>query len=132
SADAMLPVNPLACTSGAIDATVARVSRDPASCGPDSRAVGVFEYAPQGTIDCRLYAGAEGLEISMEDETATVCPYQSGDPGDGPWVLPQASRGPTQCASADPTRSPNYNILPFCRVDGARFKPLTANPNDTA
>lgn len=132
--EVLYPAGTLACERTTSRETLTRTSHNAPACGPDDRAVGVLPYAPEGTAACYLMAGAEGVKISMQQEIDTVCAYESGSDGEGAWVLPQAIRPAIACMPRDTGRpaDPAYNVLPFCRVDGGRFKPLTRDPTDEA
>jgi hypothetical protein len=130
----LYPPGTLECDRTTSRETLTRKSRHALACGPDDRAVGVLPYVPEGTTDCYLMAGTEGVRISMQQEIDTVCTYESGSGGEGPWVLPQSTRPAITCVPRDTARSadPQYNDLPFGRIDGNLFKPLTRDPNDDA
>ena len=130
----LYPAGTLTCGRATSLETLTRISPNAPACGPDDRAVGVLPYGSDGTVPCYLLAGAEGIKISMQQEIDSICSYESGSGGEGPWVLPQATRPAIACVPRDPDRpaDPIYNVLPFCRVDGGQFKPLTRDPSDDA
>ncbi len=130
----LYPTGTLNCDRTTSRETLTRISRNTFECGPDDRAVGVLPYASDGTVPCYLMAGAEGVKISMQQEIDSVCAYESGSGGEGAWVLPQATRPAIACVPRETGRpaDPTYNVLPFCRVDGGRFKPLTRDASDEA
>lgn len=126
------PQRSVNCAGASTHAVLTKVSAGAPECGPDDRAIGVLPYGTQGTIPCYIMAGTEDVEIFLQQESDSTCSYQSGDGGEGHWVLPQATRQPIQCAARSRAEPPAYDNLAFCRIDGAQFKPLTRDPTDTA
>lgn len=104
-----------------------RVDTGVVTCGDDATAVGVVTYTPTGSGACKMGAGREGLQIQMHDADSPPCSDQSGSAGEGPWVLPDDGRKQQPICSFRQDRT----VLNFCRVDGARFQPITAGSDPT-
>jgi hypothetical protein len=106
----------------------------PTLCGPDETAVGILPYSPEGTMGCWLgWVGQEAVDIQLSTNGDASCPSGTGDHGEGKWVLPQAEHHLGSCVpAARPNPAAQVVVgLPFCRVDGRSFKPLTTDPTAT-
>ena len=121
------------CSSFGISGTVHRDSTTPGDCGPDDTAVGILPSWTDGNIDCGIGVGREGVDILLNSNNSLACLSETGARGEGKWVLPQAERYDQVCkaVSATATSTPNLVDLPFCRVDGNQFKPMTTDPTAT-
>ncbi len=127
---------PLECESSSITAKLSMTSPTPADCGPDATSIGVVPYTTTaaGVMNCPFGAGREGLGIELHDEDDLHCMTSgSGGNGEGLWSLPQTSKYDVACVPRDPVLWPTrpYTYLPFCRIDGRAFKPLTTDPSAT-
>ena len=100
--------------------TLTRTGSEPIDCGDPNTAVGVRTIPGKTGAACPMGAGREGLWIYMHDEDDPGCSDATGSRGEGGWVLPddEGSREPV-CGASHGTN------MDFCRVDGARLKPLT-------
>ena len=92
--------------------------------------VGVVPYQLEPTF-CPQGPNRDSVFFKMDDEDLSHCSYESGDFGEGRWVLPQAAKYPipNECSG-----SRDHTILRFCRtvVPANAFRPLTADPADVA
>lgn len=120
---------PPACESTSVVTKLLPFSSVPADCGPDATALGVLSYGPDGFRDCPLGAGWDSVQIRLYLESDTVCERGTGTRGEGAWVLPQTEKRKPSCEPRTP--GPAAMTIPFCRVDGRSFKPLTADPTAT-
>jgi hypothetical protein len=82
-------------------------------------------FCPQGT-------NRDSVFFKMDDEDDSRCSYESGDFGEGRWVLPQATKFPIPSPNCRGTR--DHTLLQFCRtlVPEDAFRPLTSDPLDVA
>jgi len=124
-------VGAVMCESTSVTTTLLPLSNIPADCGPETTAVGVLSYGPDGFRDCPLGAGRDSVQIKLYSEMDSVCPRATGSRGEGGWTLPQTSKYEAACKPSLPGGEVHYLTLPFCRVDGRAFKPLTADPTAT-
>ena len=119
------------CDSTSVMTTLLPFSSIPADCGPEATAVGVLSYGPDGFRDCPLGAGRDSVQIKLYAEKDSSCSHATGSRGEGGWALPQTSKYEPVCRPSLPGGEVDYVTLPFCRVDGRSFKPLTADPTAT-
>ena len=121
------------CADFGITGTVHRASSTPIDCGPDDTAVGILPSWKEGNIDCGIDVGRECVDILLNSDNNLTCLGETGARGEGKWVLPQAQRYDQMCSrvSAPNSNKPNLVNLPFCRVDGRQFKPLTTDATAT-
>jgi hypothetical protein len=125
--NATLILTNLSCGPGPFSGTgtIDRTGSATVTCGDPVTAVGVIPYAPSGPTDCPFGAGLEGFDITMHDEDTPSCSGQTGASGEGSWVLPDDTRERQRTCPTGDYRTRLY----FCRVDGALFKPMTADPD---
>jgi hypothetical protein len=103
---------------------------DPTVTPAPELVVGVIPYGLEPMF-CPQGPDHESVYLKMDDEDDSACSAESGDLGEGRWVLPHANKYwfPTGCST---TR--DHTLLRFCRarVREDAFKPLTSDPLDTA
>jgi len=124
-------VGDVMCDSTSVTTTLLASSRIPADCGPESTALGILAYQPNGFGDCPLGAGRDSVQIRLFNEIDTSCSEGSGSRGEAFWVLPQTGKYEPSCVPSSPSLPGGHVRLPFCRVDGRSFKALTADPAAT-
>ena len=117
----------ISCSSFTITGKPTRSPDAAVACGSDDTAVGVIPFSSgDPKFDCPGGAGHDGVALTIDNENSAshaFCTHDTGALGEGLWALPDAVKyPPPPCAGP---RIDSY--LPFCRVDGALFKAMTAD-----
>jgi len=98
---------------------------------PDRIFVGVIPFGiGKANASCKANPYALSVSFEMDDEDDTRCSYESGDWGEGTWVLPDAIK--PHVAFPCPRTSRPSTLLHFCRVavEEHTFRPLTTDAQE--